>query len=60
MVWRVCIAVCLPVCVSVQLQDNSNNNSKHLKLEHIVVYGVHPYWALSDQIHERDFEIILH
>ena len=34
----VCVCVC--VCFSVCVHDNSkNNNSIHLKLEHIVVYG---------------------
>ena len=33
-------SVCLCVCLSVFVHDNSkNNDSIHLKLEHIVVYG---------------------
>ena len=34
-----CLSVCLFVCLSVYVHDNSKKNgSIHLKLEHIVIY----------------------
>ena len=61
-----CPSVCLFVCVSVCVHDNSKNNASiHLKLEHIVVYENSSdefdigHCAIKSRS-RRDFEIFLH
>ena len=49
----VCVSVCVCVCVSVCVHDNNKNNgSIHLKLEHVVVYE-----NISDEFNIRHYQI---